>query len=264
MSQNTRLYQTIASRIAALIEDGTFPHGERLPPERELVSRLDVSRPVLREALIALELAGMVDIRTGSGTYVRDRRRIPLGDNHFANQGPGSFELLRARQAVESGVAALAAANITANMLDRLDRTIADLRLEAEADEPTDEADRAFHLAVAEAAGNRLLAEMVGTLWDARDQAPIVRRLRHQVVRSVDRRMAIDDHGFILAALRRRDAEAARHAMWMHLENVTRSVIRAAEAAAETGGDAVDGANLWQAGAPMSPVAVLDTIARRD
>ena len=103
-----RLYRQIADQIRALIRSGEFPAGARLPPERDLAKQLGVSRPSVREALIALEVEGLVEVRIGSGIYVL----APAGAGdvpaaHGATAGP--FELLRARYVIESECAALAA-----------------------------------------------------------------------------------------------------------------------------------------------------------
>ena len=103
-----RLYRQIADQIRTLIRSGEFPAGARLPPERDLAKQLGVSRPSVREALIALEVEGLVEVRIGSGIYVQggSEARGPNGA-HEAQAGP--FELLRARHVIESECAALAA-----------------------------------------------------------------------------------------------------------------------------------------------------------
>src|SRR5512141_1946556 len=103
-----RLYRQIAEQIRGLITSGESEVGARLPPERDLAKQLRVSRPSVREALIALEVEGLVEVRVGSGIYVRGN-----GDNghgtHSVVQQSGPFELIRARRAVEGECAALAA-----------------------------------------------------------------------------------------------------------------------------------------------------------
>jgi hypothetical protein len=108
----SRLYRRIADQIRELILAGEFPAGSRLPPERDLAQQFGVSRPSLREALIALEISGFVTVMTGSGIYVRtdfagaEPAAVPDG-------GPGPFELIRARHLIESEVAAVAAREAT-------------------------------------------------------------------------------------------------------------------------------------------------------
>src|SRR5437879_13724670 len=93
-----RLYRQIADQIRGLIRSGEFPAGSRLPPERDLAKQLGVSRPSVREALIALEVEGLVEVRIGSGIYVLVGASNEEGDEVQAASGP--FELLRARWGV--------------------------------------------------------------------------------------------------------------------------------------------------------------------
>ncbi|NDB00210.1 MAG: FadR family transcriptional regulator, partial [Betaproteobacteria bacterium] len=105
-----RLYQRIADEIASLIDSGSFKPGERLPAERELAQKMQVSRSSLREALSSLEMSRHVEIRLGSGVYVRAGRRKkaqPSADH------ASPFDVLRARRLVEGETAALAAKNAT-------------------------------------------------------------------------------------------------------------------------------------------------------
>src|SRR5664279_116313 len=109
-----RLYRQIADQIRTLIRSGEFPAGSRLPPERDLAKQLGVSRPSVREALIALEVEGLVEVRIGSGIYVLGPSRRVAVPGAAANDGgseatAGPFELLRARYVVEGECAALAA-----------------------------------------------------------------------------------------------------------------------------------------------------------
>src|SRR5689334_18325649 len=104
---NRRLYRQIADQIAALIENGEYGSGQRLPPERDLARQLGVSRPSVREALIALEVEGYVEVRVGSGVYVLGRPRASAAPKLPADSGP--FELIKARWLIEAECAALAA-----------------------------------------------------------------------------------------------------------------------------------------------------------
>src|SRR6266852_3886734 len=93
--ENRRLYRQIADQIAALIEKGEYGAGQRLPPERDLAKQLGVSRPSVREALIALEVEGYVEVRVGSGVYVRGPIPAVRAEPLPADSGP--FELIKAR-----------------------------------------------------------------------------------------------------------------------------------------------------------------------
>src|SRR6266568_9235541 len=99
-----RLYRQIADQIRTLIRSREFPAGARLPPERDLARQLGVSRPSVREALIALEVEGYVEVRVGSGVYVLGQRPADRTDTLPADSGPS--ELIRARWLIESECAA--------------------------------------------------------------------------------------------------------------------------------------------------------------
>src|SRR5438270_7095237 len=103
-----RLYRQIAEQVRALITGGEFQPGSRLPAERDLAKQLGVSRPSVREALIALEVEGWLEVRTGSGVYVLQRRsprkvRAKVPANEW-----GPLELIRARRVIEGDIAGLA------------------------------------------------------------------------------------------------------------------------------------------------------------
>src|SRR3954447_2366374 len=98
MADTRRLYEQIAQKLARDIATGRYEVGQRLPSERELAQSFSVSRPTVREAIIALELDELVEVRTGSGVYVTNREP-PTGQAGVKDIGP--FELLEARRAIE-------------------------------------------------------------------------------------------------------------------------------------------------------------------
>ena len=119
MPHEPRLYRVVAQRIQDLIREERIAPGERLPSERELATRLNLSRASLREGLIALELGGVVEVRSGSGVYVS----VPLDAAHGIEEGgPGPFEVLSARRMVEAEVCAVARSAMRAH-LERVTRT---------------------------------------------------------------------------------------------------------------------------------------------
>jgi len=214
-----RLYQRIAETLAGLIDAGEFSAGDRLPAERELARRLDVSRASLREALSALELEGYVQIRVGSGVYVRARRRrIRPVTLRFKTAEISPFDMLRARRLIESETAALAARHATAAQIDAIEAAFARLAVDMRASRGRSEGDRLFHVRIAEAAGNTALAAIVRQLWGAWQQ-PLNTRLEALFVTMQRRRDNVGEHRRILEAIRARDATAARAAMRRHLVN---------------------------------------------
>ena len=128
MAESQRLYRTVLDRLLKLIDSGEYPAGGRLPPERELAERFDVSRPTIREAIIALEVLGRVQVKTGSGVYILEQR--PRGGNGFDDISP--FELTEARALIEGEAVALAAAHITPEELLELERSLHEMAQENE------------------------------------------------------------------------------------------------------------------------------------
>jgi DNA-binding FadR family transcriptional regulator len=218
-----RLYRQIADHLSELIAKGEFPEGTRLPSERELAEQLGVSRPSVREALIALEVAGKVEVRVGSGIFVAARRPVPLVDP--AKEGQGPFELLHARALVEGEVAAEAARTATDADLDVVRAAVEEMRVRQRRNMNPEEADRDFHLAIARATHNSPLASVVQDLWD-RGRGDIWKRMEHHFQTQELRSAIHGDHQAILVALEGHDARGARSAMRRHLERVDREFTR--------------------------------------
>ncbi|WP_456268082.1 FCD domain-containing protein [Kushneria sp. AK178] len=226
-----RQYQSIGEQIGQQIDLEGYRPGDRLPTEREYAERFDVSRTVVREAFIMLELAGRVEVRKGSGTYVCQTDETPLPSAPATASGPGGdigpFELLKARQVVESAVAAAAAELVTPGdmralsaLLTRERQALATSLGGQELTNAPDQADRAFHLLIARASQNTLLEDAVTRLWEQRDRSPMWRRLHGRIMDFSYRRSWLDDHERILACLKKRDATGAHDAMWHHIEHV--------------------------------------------
>jgi GntR family transcriptional repressor for pyruvate dehydrogenase complex len=158
-----RLYLQVAGQLQELIGQGVFETGQRLPSERDLATQFGVSRPTIREAMIALEIAGQVEVRSGSGVYVLNAaaRPGPLGSD------PGPFEILEARRLIEGETCALAAQRISAGQLQQLQGLLDDMEHENQREDATEQADERFHRLIAEAAGNSALSATIGWLWTA-------------------------------------------------------------------------------------------------
>jgi len=210
-----RLYLQIAEQIRRLIARGAVAPGERLPAERELARQLGVSRPSLREALIALEVEGLLDVRVGSGIYVAgpgsSARAAALGGES------GPFEVIRARWMIEGDCAALAAKHGTAGQLDAIRRAHADLAREAKRHHNPIGADRAFHVRIAEATGNSALVLVVQTLWDQR-VGPLYRALEIKLEYPQMAAETLREHEAVLRAILARRPSAARAAMHRHMD----------------------------------------------
>jgi DNA-binding FadR family transcriptional regulator len=214
---NRRLYRQIADQIAELIEGGEYKEGQRLPPERDLAKQLGVSRPSVREALIALEVEGYVEVRMGSGVYVTARREGAAK----AAGGSGPFELIRARWMIESECAALAARNATRAQVKAIEEALDEMESARDVGNVPLVADRTFHLRIAEATGNSALVLVVQTLWDQRT-GPLFLRLEHHYDTPALWTVAIKEHREIVEAIARHDAAAARGAMRRHMDHAAK------------------------------------------
>ncbi len=225
----SRLYQRVAETLAEAIHRGDWKPGERLPAERELAQQFDVSRPTVREAVIALELDGLVEVRIGSGVYVAEpvagAGRRPRASPVPMDVGP--FELTEARMMVEAEVAALAASLITDEELDALAALLPAMEA-ANREGHGEDVDRAFHRAVAEATRNSAMVAIVDQLWLMRSQSP---QCAAMFARSRERgtKPVVAEHEAIVQALRARDPRAARAAMRAHLARVLQYLLDASE-----------------------------------
>jgi DNA-binding FadR family transcriptional regulator len=215
-----RLYRQIADQIAALIKRGEFKPGARLPPERDLARQLGVSRPSVREALIALEVEGFVEVRIGSGVYVtspHSRRAAGRAGRAALPPDSGPFELIEARRLVESECAARAARHASAAHLRQMKAALASMRTDGRRNVVPLEGDQRFHECVADASGNSALAMLVRTLW-AQRTGPLFLGLERHFDTPALWSAAVTEHEAILAAIESRDAGAARAAMRRHLD----------------------------------------------
>ena len=202
-----RLYQQIADQIRELIQQGGFDTGTRLPPERDLAQQLGVSRPSLREALIALDVEGSVEIRSGSGVYVCARAEL----------GERPSELMQARAAFEGSVVMLACAHGTEPALLRLREIVGGMRSEVAKRRIPIDHDRQFHLTIAEMSGNSVMVRIVAELFDER-HSPISAKISSRYENARTWNLALKEHEAILRAIEARDPLAAQSAMHTHLK----------------------------------------------
>lgn len=215
-----RLYRVVADRILALIQDEGIAAGERLPSERDLASKLSVSRASLREAVLALELGGVVEVRGGSGVYICEKEV----EEDIPEVGPGPFEVLSARRLIEAEVAAIAARVATDASIDAILKAVLAMEKHHENYASNENADRDFHLAIARATGNSALVGTMEYLWNQRGR--LWHRLKEHFQTEELRQLTLTDHRNILEAIVAHDPAAARRAMRAHLERVTRTFSR--------------------------------------
>ena len=219
-----RLYRELARTLIGELREGQYPIGTRMPAERELAQRFDVSRPVIREALIALEVQGFIEVRIGSGAHVV---ALP-GQDADPSFGVSAIEVAEARLIFESEAAALAAGQITDVELDELAGLVDAIEVENATVGGSHRADRAFHTVIARVTRNNAILETVDRLWEQRERSA-ESALLDAKVRAVDVRPIVEHHAAILDALRARDPLAARAAMRRHLTSALEGLLVANE-----------------------------------
>ena len=221
ISPEPRLYRVVADRIQALISDEKILSGERLPSERDLATKLGVSRASLREAILALELGGVVEVRGGSGVYVSEKADV---ETDLPEVGPGPFEVLSARRLIESEIAAIAARVATDGAIDAILKAVLEMEKHHADYASNEHADREFHMSIARATGNSALVGTVEYLWAQRGR--LWNRLKEHFQTEELRQLTLTDHRNILEAIAAHDPAEARRAMRAHLERVTRTFSR--------------------------------------
>jgi GntR family transcriptional regulator, hexuronate regulon transcriptional repressor len=219
-----RLYQDLARALMDELASGRYPVGSRLPAERDLAVRFEVSRPTVREAIIALEVQGLVEVRIGSGAYVK---RLP-GEEDRPGFDVTAFELTEARLLFEGEAAALAATQVTDEELAAIEHLVHRIAEENRSPTGTENADRQFHLAIARATRNVAVYRVIEQLWDLRATSPEA-ALLHEKARHAQIKPVVEEHTAVLDALRARDPNAARAAMRAHLSAVLDGLLFATE-----------------------------------
>ena len=212
----TTLTADICRKLVSHLIRGDWTEGDRIPPERELCQRLGVGRASLREALKALEIMGMIETRLGEGTFVCGRSEFfsrPLLWAITGSAKSDAHELVEARELIESETAKLAAERATAEDLQTIRKHLDEM--EAAIDDPATflEADLNFHLAVANSAHNRILANALS----------LIRNLMRQWIGQALPKEGVAHHRVEppqqdLRGHLKRNATAARNSMQAHLE----------------------------------------------
>jgi len=220
--KNRRMFWQIVEKIEALIDSGLYPPGSRLPPERELAETFNVSRPTIREAIIALEVRQRVEVKTSSGVYVLETQK-----DKDSQISVSAFELTQARALVEGEAAALAALAITNDELVALEKTLKAMETGPE----PEKADRQFHLIISKATRNNAILLAVEKFWALRDSQANIKTAYKSVCDTSDKDR-LDEHRAIYNALSKRDTQAARAAMHAHFNRLINSLFAMSEAKA--------------------------------
>jgi GntR family transcriptional repressor for pyruvate dehydrogenase complex len=211
----TRLYEQVAEQITTWIAENGLTPGDRLPAERELAARLGVSRATLSQALVALEVIGVVAVRHGDGTVVTQSRtrRIVEAIREHADRLP---EIIETRDALETKIAALAAARRSEEDLRRIDEALDAMETDIDAGGRGVEGDERFHGAVTTAAHSLLLARLMDEISD------LIKETRIESLSQPERpRASLAGHRAIAQAIRNGDPAAASEAMHAHVNLVS-------------------------------------------
>ena len=213
-----RLYRQIAKQIQMLISSGEFEVGSRLPAERDLATQLRVCRPSVREALIAMEVEGVIEVRTGSGIYVKSlgKRGHAKTSAHNTKLEWGPLEVMRARYLIEAEIAALAAKNATANDLKAMKLALKGMKKEAKAGRVPRDSDIAFHMAIANACANSVMLDTLDLYLQART-GHLFERLDDYFAPPAAWAAAILEHEEVVQAIEAQNPQHARKAMQKHL-----------------------------------------------
>ena len=216
--KKTRIPEEVADRIRALILDGTFPPGQPLPAERVLAERFGVSRGSIRDALRILEMIGLLEARHGQGTFPREltveRLVAPLA-SVMTYRHDLRDELLDVRRMFEPAVARFAALRATEEDFDDLQRIVDAQREKLKTGRSAIVEDSAFHATLARSTRNRVVVSIMAILND------LLVESRAQSLRQKGRpARSVDGHEAVVAALRRRDPDAAAQAMYKHIDQI--------------------------------------------
>ncbi|KGK85444.1 GntR family transcriptional regulator [Desulfosporosinus sp. HMP52] len=217
-----KIYEQIVDQIGQLIAEGQLKPGDRLPSERELVERFQVSRASIREAISALEMMGLIEVRSGEGTYIRqvniESVVTPLAWMLFIEKDT-DLELYEARKILEVQAAGLAAARADEDEINEMFEALEIMRKDLELHHLGEEADHYFHYAIARATHNKILFRLMNTLSDTMRKA--LKTSRSKLYEHADTPEKLyNEHFLIYEAIKNHDSEKAKKRMLDHLVGV--------------------------------------------
>jgi len=215
LSKEPRRSQEVASHIKALIRDNMLKPGEKLPNEMELCGLFSVSRPTIREAVKILVSQGIIEIRRGKGTYVRQMPGIsedPLGLDFIVNPNM-RLMLIEARIIIEPGVARLAAQNADASAIAAIGASVREMEEIVLQNKVNIEAELDFHRNIAEATKNPVITRLIPIIMES-----ITKTYSDAPRTTEDHRQALEEHRLIYKAIAARDPDSSFQAMHSHLD----------------------------------------------
>ncbi|QNG61615.1 FadR/GntR family transcriptional regulator [Metabacillus idriensis] len=223
MKQKKRIYEVIVEQLKEFFLNGELKQGDKLPPERELASRFNVSRTSIREALRILEINGVIEIRQGGGSYIKKTgfpctseelsAVISKAENHLV------YEMLELRRAIEADSAYLAAQRATSQELNKLRKALELMAASKNDVESGLKADFNFHLNIVQATHNSLFIELIQTLSEQMEDT--IRATRRHRLSDPDRAHdTIDEHKKIYAAIASGNSTLAKQLVEEHITRI--------------------------------------------
>jgi len=222
-----KVYMHIVEQIQDLIKEGKLKPGDKLPSEHILAGKFGASRPSVREALTALEILGITESRGGKGNFIRDNLRSPLYEQRFKEleEEESPFELLEARKAVETEIAGLAAEKATSEDIREIEKALDRMENTLDDTPRVMEFDRKFHIAIAKAAHNSILFQMMNYLADGLKESLWVNIKEKSWALPGHPQKYLEEHTKLLEAIKKGDKKAARRTMYSHLADVEEDLL---------------------------------------
>ncbi|MDR3543788.1 MAG: FadR/GntR family transcriptional regulator [Desulfosporosinus sp.] len=217
-----KIYEQIVDQIGLLVAEGQLKPGDRLPSERELVERFQVSRASIREAISALEVMGLIEVRSGEGTYIRqvniDSVVAPLAWMLFIEKDT-DLELYEARKILEVQAAGLAAERAEEDEISEMFEALEVMRMDLQIQRLGEDADHHFHYAIARATHNKILFRLMNTISDTMRKTLKSSRSRLYEDDSTPEKL-YKEHYRLYEAIKNHDVESAQKLMLDHLVGV--------------------------------------------
>lgn len=224
--KKSRLYESAVDQIRTLILAKNYEPGDRLPSERELAEQLSIGRPSVREALRILGAMGLIEIRVGNGTYVRDVSLLPYMDSlitlissRLKDREENILKLWEVRKILEAGNVGLACSRMTPRQFEKMEASVREMERNIEDREVFFSTGVQFHREIAAATGNEILILIWNNLWDMILRSDLYRRRYHPNFRMLHSpQQALEGHKEICRALARGNRGDSLRAMEEHLE----------------------------------------------
>jgi GntR family transcriptional regulator, transcriptional repressor for pyruvate dehydrogenase complex len=235
--KSEKIYMTVIRQVKGLIDDGQLTPGDRLPPERELAAMLSVSRASVRQAISALEAQGIVEIRHGEGTFILEAAGIDEVIESFSRflvaEQIAPTEILETRKIVECETARLCAERAAQEQINALERLLERRRSRERTRESLAQMNHELHMSIAEGSGNRALVKVMEVLLEMMriNMWPALKDLSERRAERIEQHLT--QHEELVAAIARRDGEAAFAMMRAHLETIEREMRADLDAEAE-------------------------------